>query len=332
MYPQCYFLIWIRKSDENVKSVLFSEVLFVDEYGDQRTIVCCEKCKRPIDVRAFKQTTHAFIHVLGESFIRLEHAEASPVSHRHTSMSTHLQYSANNVCDLAIQGETNQDAVQNVYEQTKQLAFCLLNDSRESCDALFDTILTTIRKHPHNVSVEKRIIYQTPALILSLIYELSALSPSLRDNLMITGNTLIHTFMGMSRFAEHSFMLQNLVAIFSSLLQKAPSDSYSQTIQKALLYIHNNYSTPITLEETAKFVGVQSDHLSKHFKKALDQSFSNYLKHYRINRAILLMKNEKYSLTEIALNVGFDSSTYFSTSFKQIFNVTPSAYRNKFFI
>ncbi len=94
MYPQCYLLVWIRKSDDRTTSVFFSEVLFVDEYGDQTTIVCCEKCKRPIDVRAFKTVSHEFIHVLGESFVRLEQVTASKVSHRHTSMSTHLQYNS----------------------------------------------------------------------------------------------------------------------------------------------------------------------------------------------------------------------------------------------
>ncbi len=231
------------------------------------------------------------------------------------------------VCDLAIQVETNQEDTQSVYALSKQLAFCLLNEPREACDILFNDILEILKKTPTDVTLEKRMIYQTPALIMSLVYEIAAISPSLKDNLMITGHTLIHTFMGMKRFAEHSFLLQSLVDVFLSMIQKAPTEPYSQTIQKALLFIHNNYSHQITLEEAANYVGVQSDHLSKQFKKALDQSFSNYLKHYRINRAILLMKNEKYSLTEIALNVGFDSSTYFSTSFKQILNMTPSAYR-----
>ncbi len=58
-------------------------------------------------------------------------------------------------------------------------------------------------------------------------------------------------------------------------------------------------------------------------------SFSNYVRIIRLKKAIELMKTGKYSLLDISKEVGFSSLSYFSKSFKQQFNITPSEYIRK---
>ena len=58
-------------------------------------------------------------------------------------------------------------------------------------------------------------------------------------------------------------------------------------------------------------------------------SFTNYVRIVRLKKAIELMKTGKYSLLEISQEVGFSSLSYFSKSFKQQFNITPSEYLKK---
>ena len=58
-------------------------------------------------------------------------------------------------------------------------------------------------------------------------------------------------------------------------------------------------------------------------------SFSNYVRIIRLKKAIELMKTGKYSLLDISKEVGFSSLSYFSKSFKQQFEISPSEYIKK---
>ena len=58
-------------------------------------------------------------------------------------------------------------------------------------------------------------------------------------------------------------------------------------------------------------------------------SFTSYVRIVRLKKAIELMKSGKYSLLEISKEVGFSSLSYFSKSFKQQFNLSPSEYIKK---
>ncbi len=52
-----------------------------------------------------------------------------------------------------------------------------------------------------------------------------------------------------------------------------------------------------------------------------------YLNRYRIQQARQLLKNTHKSITEIALDVGFSSSSYFSRIFRRETGMSPEAYR-----
>lgn len=60
-------------------------------------------------------------------------------------------------------------------------------------------------------------------------------------------------------------------------------------------------------------------------------SFTNYVRIIRLKKAIELMKTGDYSLLDISIKVGFSSLSYFSKSFKQQFNITPSEYIKKLY-
>lgn len=60
-------------------------------------------------------------------------------------------------------------------------------------------------------------------------------------------------------------------------------------------------------------------------------SFTNYVRIMRLKKAVELMKTGDYSLLDISIKVGFSSLSYFSKSFKQQFNITPSEYIKKLY-
>ena len=55
-------------------------------------------------------------------------------------------------------------------------------------------------------------------------------------------------------------------------------------------------------------------------------TFSMYLNHIRVNKAIDLIQNTDLSMTEIAMNCGFETIRNFNRVFKEIMGCTPSEY------
>ncbi|RYZ18462.1 MAG: AraC family transcriptional regulator, partial [Chitinophagaceae bacterium] len=86
--------------------------------------------------------------------------------------------------------------------------------------------------------------------------------------------------------------------------------------------------TNITLKEISKGLDMNPSHLSREFSKYFDDlSFGEYIRRQRIEKAIELMKDKKYSLTEIAYLTGFSDQSHFNRIFKQQTSENPSAYR-----
>ncbi|MDO5424778.1 MAG: helix-turn-helix transcriptional regulator [Eubacteriales bacterium] len=68
------------------------------------------------------------------------------------------------------------------------------------------------------------------------------------------------------------------------------------------------------------------EHFGQVFRRLYQVSFSQYLAGYRIEKAKSLLKNENLSLNEIAERVGFSSTSYFCTVFKNRTGLSPKQF------
>lgn len=92
--------------------------------------------------------------------------------------------------------------------------------------------------------------------------------------------------------------------------------------------IQDHIDTNITLKEISKGLDMNPSHLSREFSKYFgDLSFGEYIRKQRIQKAIELMGNDRYTLTEIAYLTGFSDQSHFNRIFRQQTGETPSAYR-----
>lgn len=84
----------------------------------------------------------------------------------------------------------------------------------------------------------------------------------------------------------------------------------------------------LSLKEIAQNLNVHPSYLSREFSKYFDDlSFGDYLRKLRIEKSIQLMKDEKYSLAEIAYLTGFSDQSHFNRIFKLHKGKNPSAFR-----
>lgn len=82
------------------------------------------------------------------------------------------------------------------------------------------------------------------------------------------------------------------------------------------------------VEEFAQKMFISRSQLHRKLKAIADQSVTDFIRNYRLDRAMQLLKNgEGSSVNEVASEVGFGNEKYFSTAFKEKFGVPPSKVR-----
>lgn len=111
---------------------------------------------------------------------------------------------------------------------------------------------------------------------------------------------------------------------FTSELTKTPP---SGKTAEAIQYISDRYNENITLVSTARELGINPSYLSRSFKSTVNCNFSDYLTGIRIKHAAYLLLNSNKNVTEIAFEVGYNSSNHFCKSFRKIMGTSPLKYR-----
>lgn len=98
-------------------------------------------------------------------------------------------------------------------------------------------------------------------------------------------------------------------------------------IKNVITYIQNNYSRNITIDDIANNSNMSKGHFERSFKKHFKMTPFEYLIHYRITKSLELLSTTNKTISEISLDSGFNSFSYYSKCFKQIMNTTPRKYR-----
>ena len=104
--------------------------------------------------------------------------------------------------------------------------------------------------------------------------------------------------------------------------------SYNQRLYKAVDYINSNLAEELSLESIASAAAFSTYHFHRIFSAMLGESLWNYTARLRLEKAAqLLTSTNKISITQIALDTGFSSSSVFSRAFKNYFGISPSNWK-----
>lgn len=97
-------------------------------------------------------------------------------------------------------------------------------------------------------------------------------------------------------------------------------------INAAMEYIAQNYDRAISLQELADTVALSKQYFCRYFRMVTGKTPIVYLNCYRIERACFLMDHKKLSITEVALQSGYNDINYFIRCFKKNKGMSPSQY------
>lgn len=102
-----------------------------------------------------------------------------------------------------------------------------------------------------------------------------------------------------------------------------------ERLNTVLQYIENNYSEPITNEQLSEMVHLSEDRFNHLFKESMEMSPLNYINDIRLKKACNLLKKDDYTISEIAIAVGFKDFNHFGRLFRRKYGMPPSKIREK---
>lgn len=218
---------------------------------------------------------------------------------------------------------------------------------------VFNNAAATLLKKDHDIIEEKKIIeisninfYTKFKMLLSYCYNYRILPlKKVRDRFLELldelknndpDNSELLKIIASSRkmigqaitFSDLNNIIDNVTDCISNLNLKVTSKTNSYIVE-SMKFIDKNYMHPISLEDTASYVGLSQEYFSKIFSDENGISYSTYLSKIRLNKAKELLKYSNYKVQNVAESVGYPNVSYFSTIFKKEFGCTPFEYRRK---
>ena len=123
-----------------------------------------------------------------------------------------------------------------------------------------------------------------------------------------------------------------LKELFSNELKLEPAaitvaSSESVFIQKLINVIEKHMSNPdFDMDMLSAAIGISRSQLHRKITALTGQSTTGFIKIIKVKRAAQLMEQKAGNISEIMYQVGFNNLSYFSKSFKEIYQVTPSEF------
>ncbi len=144
-------------------------------------------------------------------------------------------------------------------------------------------------------------------------------------------------------FDEEELMvrIRNLILIREQLQKKFQGESWQKPAAVQVTSVHQRFLEDLKkvieenldnenfgVEDLGQALAMSRSQVHRKLKAITDQSTTTFIRNYRLHRAADLLKQDAGNVTEIAYQVGFNSQTYFSSSFHELFGCSPSEFKN----
>lgn len=165
---------------------------------------------------------------------------------------------------------------------------------------------------------------------------LSSESPVFVPKTAQAGNLLKDELLYLANHAQESSLHQigHLYLIMDALISGSSGKRAVQGgrlaefyTKEATTFIAQNYALPLTVEDMANRCNLDRSYFGKIFKETMGQSPQEFLIRYRMAKAAELLKLTDLPIGKISAQVGYPNQLHFSRAFKNIYSVSPRAYR-----
>ncbi|RJP70434.1 MAG: AraC family transcriptional regulator [Ignavibacteriales bacterium] len=124
------------------------------------------------------------------------------------------------------------------------------------------------------------------------------------------------------------FELSTTNSIHLIMNKETSKAEYASRINKVLDYIENNLDKDLSLNNLASLANFSPFYFHRIFSAIIGETLNGFIQRIKIEKAAMqLVMNPKKSITEIALDCGFSSSSSFARSFKEYFGISATEWR-----
>lgn len=211
-------------------------------------------------------------------------------------------------------------------DQTNKLVLAIRSRSTESCSGLLDQLCTIIRASTHHRADAVR---ECTALYSAVSSTLSSMMPGqTAEGYFSDSSAVLNQIASLSTREAVLTWIEELKRQLIRQLEQFTA-SKSDLAEKARTYVIENIDKRIMLQDAADYVGLSPGYLSALFKKEYQQNFVDFINETKMERACVLIREDKYRIYEISYMLGFDNAYYFTKIFKKHTGLTPTEYQKK---
>jgi len=106
-------------------------------------------------------------------------------------------------------------------------------------------------------------------------------------------------------------------------------DEYTARVNRVIDYIEANISSDLSLKELADVAHFSPFHFHRIFRGMVGETLNDFIQRIRVEKAATkLVLNPKKSITDIAFECGFSSSSAFARSFRETYDMSASDWRS----
>ena len=136
----------------------------------------------------------------------------------------------------------------------------------------------------------------------------------------------IHNLLAQRRQQQNEFK-QNAEAEAKDVTISPADEDF---LNKALRFVEKNMDNiEFSTDEFAREMNMSRSNLHLKLKAITGESTIDFIRKIRFNEAAKLLKDGRYTIAEVSTMVGFNTPSYFATSFKKYFGCLPTEYIKK---
>lgn len=136
------------------------------------------------------------------------------------------------------------------------------------------------------------------------------------------------------RTQQHQVILNEdqvmTITITFNTTKMSVSEKEQAVFNQIAAHINENLSENLSIQQLASLAGMNRTKLQANFKLIFGKTINAFTKDLKMQKAKELLKSQSpVSLKEVAAMIGYKHTNHFSAAFKNYFDCTPSAFKNK---
>ena len=127
-------------------------------------------------------------------------------------------------------------------------------------------------------------------------------------------------------------LLQGIYVVPSAQPSSVVRQNYQEELfERILAYVESKIYEPITIADICQQFSLSRSSLQLLFKNAVNQSPKKFISDMKLERSCQMLRENRYTISEISLKLGYSSIHYFSNAFNQKYHISPSEYAKRIY-